>query len=194
MTTRVDERDKREAGMALLVAVVLLALMGIMGLSSLDTVTRDRQVAGYQSRAQTALYASEGGVAFAMALLRKDAQELAEGGEGALYAYNPSSGAPPDYPEPGAPEVLGAGTFPAGQPRFYRDPNARDPNDLPAAGQAIRYIGRGNPCEGWVMSQNTGVQWAEALWDIRVRGDNPGGTVVDIQALGANCHPFNANN
>ncbi len=145
MTSRANERDKREAGMALLVAVVLLALMGIMGLSSLDTVTRDRQVAGYQSRAQTALYASEGGVAFAMALLRRDAQQLGEGGEGALYAYNPSSGTPPDFPEPGAPEVLGAGTFPAGQPRFFRDPAARDPNDLIAAGQAIRYIGRGNP-------------------------------------------------
>ena len=53
---------KREQGAALLVAVLLLALMGIVGLASMETVTRDRQVAGYQSRAQTALYAAEGGI------------------------------------------------------------------------------------------------------------------------------------
>ena len=34
-------------------------------------------------------------------------------------------------------------------------------------------------------------QWADALWDVRVRGDNPGGTEVNIQATASNCHPYN---
>ena len=32
---------------------------------------------------------------------------------------------------------------------------------------------------------------SEALWDIRVRGANPGGTFVSIQATGTSCHPYN---
>ena len=185
------ERRHRE-GTALLVAVVILALMGIIGLSSMDTVTRDRQVAGYQSRAQTALYAAEAGVAFGLALIRRDAQALSGGGEGALISYNPSTGAPPEFPDLANADVLGT-NFPApGPPRFYMDPDARDPNNLAAPPQAIRYLGRGTPCPGWIMSSTVGgVQWAEALWDIRVRGDNPGGTQVNIQASGANCHPYN---
>ncbi|NNL67664.1 MAG: hypothetical protein HKP30_15545, partial [Myxococcales bacterium] len=74
---------RREQGAALLVAVLILALMGVIGLSSLDTATRDRQVAGFQSRAQTALYAAEAGVAYGVGLIRRDAQVLAGGGEGA---------------------------------------------------------------------------------------------------------------
>jgi len=190
-------RDRRrdERGVALLIAVLFLALMGIIGLASMDTVTRDRQVAGYQSRAQTALYAGEAGVNFGLALVRRDAQGLAAGGEGALADYNPSdtSGGPPEYPDLANAEVLGGASFPApGPPRFYMDPNAEDPNNTAAASQAIRYIGRGGPCPGWIMSSGVGsVQWGEALWDMRVRGDNPGGTEVDIQATGANCHPYN---
>ena len=188
-----------EDGAALLVAVLILALMGIIGLSSMETVTRDRQVAGYQSRAQTALYAAEAGVAFAMGLLRRDAQELAEQGVGALEDYDPSSGSPPEFPG-GDPSASGYPTsytslgdsFPApGPPRFYMDPAAEDPNDAAADPQAIRYMGPGDTCDGWIMSSESGsTQWKEALWDIRVRGDNPGGTVVDIQATGSNCHPY----
>ena len=188
-----------EDGAALLVAVLILALMGIIGLSSMETVTRDRQVAGYQSRAQTALYAAEAGVAFAMGLLRRDAQELAEQGVGALEDYDPSSGSPPEFPG-GDPSDSGYPTsfttlgsdFPApGPPRFFMDPAAEDPNDAGADPQAIRYIGPGDTCDGWIMSSESGsTQWKEALWDIRVRGDNPGGTVVDIQATGSNCHPY----
>lgn len=191
---KLQEARRNEQGAALLMAVLFLALMGIIGLASMDTVTRDRQVAGYQSRAQTALYAAEAGANFGLALIRRDAQGLAGGGEGALEDYNPSdtSSGPPMFPDLANAEVLGT-NFPApGPPRFYMDPNASDPNDGAAPAQAIRYIGRGGPCPGWVMSGSVGsVQWAEAQWDIRVRGDNPGGTTVDIQATGANCHPYN---
>ena len=53
--------DRRERGSALLVAMLMLALMGIIGIASLETVTRDRQVAGYGNLAQSALYAADAG-------------------------------------------------------------------------------------------------------------------------------------
>ena len=185
-----ERRDER--GVALLVCVLLLTLMGIIGMASIDTVRRDRQVAGYESRAQTALYAGEAGVSYSLGLIRRDSQSLAQGGIGALSAYNPSGGGTPEFPTDANPRTLGA-DFPApGPPRFYMDPEARDPQDLAAAPQAIRYLGRGQPCSGWIMSASAGgVQWANALWDIRVSGDSPGGNHVDIQAVGANCHPYN---
>ena len=135
---------KHEGGAALLIAMLILAFMGVIGLASLDTVTRDRQVAGFQSRAQTALYAAEAGVAFGIGLIRRDAQSLASGGEAALHAYNPSSTTPgpAEFPNSAAPQTLGAADFPApGPPRFYMDPNASDPNDTSAPARAIGRIG-----------------------------------------------------
>lgn len=186
---------RREEGAALLVAVLVLALMGIIGLSSMETVARDRQMAGYQSRAQTALYAADGGVATALAMINQEVAERASQGEAALIEWNPSSGSPPDFPNQSGPMVLGV-DFPApGSPRFYMDPNARDPNDLSAPAQAIRYLGKGGPCDRWPpMSQERGrnlPEWADSLWDVRVRGDNPGGTTVNIQATGAKCFAYN---
>ena len=66
------------------------------------------------------------------------------------------------------------------------------PDDPGAAARAIRYVGKGDACAGWIMSEEAGgINWAEALWDIRVRGANPGGTFVSIQATGTSCHPYN---
>lgn len=191
MRTSFDRRSER--GSTLLIAVLIMALMGVLGTAAMNTVTRDRQVAGFQSRSQTALYAADAGIAFAMAILRRDAQGLANGGEGALQTFNPSVGSPPDFPSSGSTIALGGTDFPApGSPEFYTDPDARDPNNTSNPAQAVRYIGRGEPCEGWIMSSGVGsVQWAEAVWDIRVRGTNPGGTVVNVQATGSNCHPYN---
>ena len=56
-----DRRTRREGGAALLVAMLMLVLMGMIGLASMDTVMRDRQVAGFQNLAQTALYAADAG-------------------------------------------------------------------------------------------------------------------------------------
>lgn len=186
-------RDRRhESGAALLVAVLLLALMGVIGLASMETVSRDRQIAGYQKRSQTALYAAEAGVAAAVGLIRKDIPALANLGEGALEDYDPQTPAPPDFPEQSAPQSIGS-DFPApGSPEYYMDPDAADPNDTTASPQAIRYMGKGDPCDGWIMSsEESSVDWSEALWDIRVEGRNPGGSVVSIQATGTNCHPYN---
>jgi type II secretory pathway pseudopilin PulG len=190
---------RREQGAALLVAVLVLALMGIIGLSAMETVTRDRQVAGYQSRAQTALYAAEAGISLAMAMIDDEVSDRAPRGEAGLLEWNPSVVVPPatepDFPDQANAEVLGV-DFPApGSPRFYMDPNAADPNDALAPPQAIRYMGKGLPCRDWPpMSQEQGrnlPDWRESLWDIRVRGDNPGGTEVSLQATGAKCFAYN---
>jgi hypothetical protein len=182
------EERKRERGAALLVAVLLMALMGIVGLASMDTVTYDRRVAGFQKRMQTGLYAVEGGLAFAMGIVRRDAQALADGGEGALAGYDPA------FPGKGTDPAQALGSdFPQpGSPTFSMDATASDPNNPSAPAQAIRYIGKGSPCPGWVMSGEEGsLDWSEALWDIRVRGSSPGGTDVLIQATAASCHPYN---
>ena len=88
--TRVQSDRKRESGAALLVAVLLLAMLGVIGLASMETVTRDRQVAGFQNRARVALYAADAGVANAVGIIRAQAQTLAPGGEAALEGFNPA--------------------------------------------------------------------------------------------------------
>jgi hypothetical protein len=183
--TRIDR--KGESGAALLVAVLLLAMLGVIGLASMETVTRDRQVAGFQNRARVALYAAEGGVAQAVGIIRRDAQALASGGEAALKSFNPA------FPGMGttAVQTIGAQFPPPGSPTYGMDPNALNPNLLTAPAQAIRYIGKGAPCPGWIMSQGANdVHWHDAIWDIRVTGSAPGGGAVDIQAAGTNCHPY----
>ena len=183
---QVDRR--REAGAALIVAVLLLAMLGVIGLASMEAVTRDRQVAGFQNRARVAMYAADAGVANAVGIIRAQAQALAPGGEAALVSFNPA------FPGQSgvAMQTLGS-QFPApGSPSYGMDPNASNPLNTAAPAQAIRYIGRGSPCPGWVMSGDVGsVQWREAIWDIRVVGSAPGGGNVAIQAAAANCHPYN---
>ena len=186
--TRVQTDRKRESGAALLVAVLLLAMLGVIGLASMETVTRDRQVAGFQNRARVAMYAADAGVAHAVGIIRAQAQTLAPGGEAALEGFNPA------FPGKGGATNQALGSdFPApGSPSYGMDPNASDPTNVLAAAQAIRYIGKGNPCPGWIMSGDVGsVQWREALWDVRVIGAAPGGGNVAIQAAAANCHPYN---
>lgn len=186
--TRVQTDRKRESGAALLVAVLLLAMLGVIGLASMETVTRDRQVASFQNRARVALYAADAGVAHAVGIIRTQAQGLAQGGEAALESFNPA------FPGKGTVAMQALGSqFPApGSPSYGMDPNASDPTNVSAAAQAIRYIGKGYPCPGWIMSVDVGaVQWREALWDVRVIGAAPGGGNVAIQAAAANCHPYN---
>jgi hypothetical protein len=192
-------RRRPEEGAALLMAVMLLVLMGIIGLASMETVTRERQVAGYQSRAQTALYAAEAGLSLGLALINEEVADRAPRGEAALLEWNPSAVVPPattpDFPDLANAETLGTSFPPPGSPRFYMDPDASDPNDASASAQAVRYIGKGPPCTNWLpMSQERGrnlPDWRDSLWDIRVRGDNPGGTKRSIQATAAKCFAYN---
>ena len=185
---RISGDRKHEAGAALLIAMLLLAMLGVIGLASMETVTRDRQVAGFQNRGRVTLYAAEAGVSHATGIIRQTAQTLAPGGEGALENFDPA------FPGKGATAVATLGAdFPApGSPSYRMDPAASDPTDVAAAARAIRYMGRGDLCPGWIMSMTVGsVIWAEALWDIRVAGSAPGGGNVAIQATAASCHPYN---
>ena len=92
-------RERRsERGSAMLVAVLMMVLMALIGISALETVSRDRQVAGYQFRKKAAFYAAEAGVATAL-------ESLLTGGAPAV----PST-------------ELGDDTIhPHGQPRFSFD-------------------------------------------------------------------------
>jgi hypothetical protein len=175
---RAKERErKREAGAALLVSMLLLAMMAMIGLASFDTVMRDSQVAGFQSRSRVALYAAEAGLATALALIRQDTQGLADGGTAALEDWNPT------FPTELAPQVLGSSAHP---PSFYANPDATKP---------IRYMGAGDPCwsgepEGLMSQESGAIQWRDALWDVRVVGDTNDGTKLPLQGTATNCHPY----
>ena len=143
------DSNRQEAGSALLVAVLILALMGVIGLAALDTVTRDRQVAGYQSRAQTALYAAEAGVAVALAMINDEVSELAPLGEGGLYDWNPSAivspATVPEFPSIGNAEELGddfpdPGFEPGEAPTVIPEPDTAALLGLGLAGLA--FVGR----------------------------------------------------
>jgi len=97
-------RDRRRDGSALLVTVILLVLMAMLGLSALDTVTRDRQVAGFLNRKKIAFHAADAGAQEALQSLRTDS------------APTLSSAS------------LGDTTmFPHGRPSYRPDPNVADP-------------------------------------------------------------------
>jgi len=176
------DRTRREGGFALLVTMVTLALVGMLATASLDTVMRDRQVAGYQKRSRTALYAAEAGVASATGIIRNGAQALAPAGLAGLEGWDPA------FPTQAAPQTLGTGADP---PVFYRDPSAA---------KAVRYIDRAGPC--WagniagVMSMNVGggqnIVWLDAMWDVQTTGLTDNGSSVDVDAIVTSCHPFNS--
>lgn len=169
---RVDAR--REEGVALLIAVMMLALLGIIGLASMDTVMRDRQVAGFQGRARTAMYAADAGISTGMGIIRQDKVTGNLDNQGQLQNYNPA------FPDAGTPQVLGPGT--PSDPFFYRDP---------AAAQAIRYVGKGQQCAGMIIQQNQGgPQFYEALFDVRVQGRTPEGATSTVQATTTLCHAY----
>jgi len=180
--TRPRSTTRRQQGIALLITMLTLALVSTVAVASLDTVMRDRQVAGYQKRSRAALYAAEAGVASATGIIRTGAQALASGGIAGLESWDPA------FPTEQAPQSLGTAPNP---PVFYGDADATKP---------IRYIDRAGPC--WAgnidgtMSMNTGggqnVVWLDALWDVRTSGLTSSGATVDIEAIVTSCHPFNS--
>jgi hypothetical protein len=159
--------------------MLILFLMTVLALSSMGTVMRDRQVAGSQTRARTALYAAEAGIARAEGLLRSS-PPTASAGIGGLTSYTST------FPTNASPEVLGSGTR---APSFHADPGHA----------GIEYMTAGGKCwEGdpaGAMSENIGGQnpvWRDALWDVRVKGITPDGTEKIVQALVTSCHPYDS--
>jgi hypothetical protein len=151
---------RREGGSALIVTVLLLVMLGVIGLAALDTVTRDQQVAGFQTRARLAFYAAEAGVADAKDRLRD------------VY----STSALVNFPSAGTPVDLGdTATFPYGQPQYYGDPNVA---------RAISYLDAGAIDLGSGMDlREGGEQWFNTLWRIRVEGRAPGGSTARLDVV-----------
>lgn len=157
-------RRKREAGAALLVAMMLLAFMALIGFGAMDTVMRDRQVAGNRSLTQSALYAADAGVAEGLDTLRTSVITNAVTAGDCLTDTLPSVGLP-------------NGTS------YGPDPNATN---------QICMVALDAQCAALGTSINQGQPlYLLTYWDIRTEGQAPGGTTARVQATASRCHAFN---
>lgn len=152
---------RRESGSALFVAVMMLVLMGGLGLAALETVSRDRQVAGFQSRAQNAFYAADAAAAAARNRVRSvgDRSET------------------PAFPTQGSPQTLGDATLydqePA-LPRYYGDPAVANP---------IRWIRDGTPYMSGGNLKVGGQKLVHTLWQANVVGESAAGDSTRIELV-----------
>ena len=160
-----DHRKKREGGVALLVAMLMLVLMGMVGLASLDTVMRDRQVAGFQNLAQSALYAGDAGIADSLDILRTEIVSAALSPGDCLTTVLPDTD-------------LGDG-------------NSYEP-DPSAGSNQICMLASAEPCAEIDASIEMGQPiYLYTVWNVRVQGNAPGGATSRIQATAERCHAFN---
>jgi hypothetical protein len=175
---RPQTRDaRREGGVALLIAMLMLIIFGAMAVASMDTVTRDRQIAGIHSQSNLAFQAAEAGVAAGLAALRNPVQPWPTSIAG-LAGFNPA-----------LPNIaLGdLSDYPYGLPSYVADPDAAQP---------IQYLGVGGECPGWEVSLDTsnigggGMTVLETIFDIRVQGQTQTGARTRIEAAAARCHVF----
>ena len=159
-------RLRRESGTALLIAMLLMALMGVIGLSSLDTVMRDRQVAGNTSQAQSALYAADAGIAASLNILRTDIVGAALTPGDCLT------------------NKLTAGT--ALQNGATYGP------DTTAASDEICMLATAGPCAELDSSIEQGQPiYLDTVWNVRTEGASPGGATSRVHATAVRCHAFN---
>jgi hypothetical protein len=174
---RARRNHRREGGVALLIAMLMLIIFGAMAVASMDTVTRDRQIAGIHSQSHLAFQAAEAGVAAGLAALRNPATPWPTSAAG-LAAFSPAL------------PSIALGTlseYPHGQPSYLQDPMAP---------QAIEYLGVGGACPEWETSinvQNIGggsLTVLETVFDIRVQGQTQTGARSRIEAAAARCHVF----
>jgi Tfp pilus assembly protein PilX len=162
-----DERRavNSQSGSALLVTMMLLVLMGMIGLASLNTVMRDRQVAGFQNQAQTALYAADAGVAESLDLVRKEIVGTALSPGDCLDAVLPSTS-------------LGGGVA------YGPDPSAPT--------NQICMLASAEPCAEIDASIEMGQPiYLYTVWNVRVQGTAAGGATSRVQASVDRCHAFN---
>lgn len=146
---------RRERGAALLVAVLMLVLMGMIGLAALDTVTQDRQIAGFQNRARAAFYAAEAGLGTSKNLVR-------------------TAGERTDTPALAASQLGDAGTYPYGQPSYLGDPDFADP---------IRYVRDGAPWAQGGDLRVGKQRLVHTLWQANVQGQTPDGAMARLEAM-----------
>jgi hypothetical protein len=146
---------RREEGAALLVAVMLLVLMGMVGLAALETVTQDRTIAGFQSRARAAFYAGEAGLGTGKNLVR-------------------TAGDRPVKPAMAMTSLGDASAYPYGQPSFQGDPDFPDP---------VRYVRDGTPWAQGGDIRVGKQKLVHTLWQVNVEGDTTDGATARLEAM-----------
>lgn len=160
-----SQRQRREDGAALLMAMMLLVLMGMIGVASLNTVMRDRQVAGFQNLAQTALYAADAGVAGSLDIVRTDIVGAALTPGDCLTSTLPTTN-------------IGTGSS------YQTDPTAST--------NQICMLASAEPCAEIDGSIEQGQPvFLYTVWNVRVAGNAPGGATARLQATAERCHAFN---
>jgi hypothetical protein len=168
---RHQSEHRRERGSALLVAMLMLALMGIIGIASLETVARDRQVAGFGNLAQSALYAADAGIAESLDLLRQEIVGAALTQGDCLTA---------DIMD----EDIADRTLP-NSAYFEADPSAPGLAD-------ICMLAAATPCAEIDASIEQGQPiYLYTVWNVRAQGVAPGGATSRIHATAERCHAFN---
>ena len=166
-----QSEHRRERGSALLVAMLMLALMGIIGIASLETVARDRQVAGFGNLAQSALYAADAGIAESLDLLRQEIVGAALTQGDCLTA---------DIMD----EDILDRTLP-NSAYFEADPSAPGLAD-------ICMLAAATPCAEIDASIEQGQPiYLYTVWNVRAQGVAPGGATSRIHATAERCHSFN---
>ena len=163
----IQNRRRRERGAALLVAMLMLALMGLIGFASMDTVMRDRQVAGNLSLSQNALYAADAGVAAALDLLRTEIVTAALSPGDCLNSVLPNSTPLPNT-------------------------NGSSYGPDTTAGNQICMLASAEPCSELDASIEQGQPiFLYTVWNIQTQGLAPGGATARVQATAERCHAFN---
>jgi len=158
-------RPRREGGAALLVAMLMLMLMAMIGLASLNTVMRDRQMAGFQNLSQTALYAADAGVSDSLDILRTEVVSAALSPGDCLDTVLPDTD-------------LGDG-------RSYEP-------DPTAPSNQICMLASAEPCAELDASIEVGQPiYLKTVWNVRVQGNAPAGATSRLQATAERCHAFN---
>lgn len=162
----IESRDRRrESGAALLVAMLLLTAMALIGFASLEAAMGDRQVSGYTSRSQVALYGADAGLAESLEVLRTEIVGTAIAAGDCL-----------DEPVPG-------GTLPNG--------TSYGP-DATAATDEICMLAAAEPCAELDSSIEVGQPiYLYTVWNVRTQGVAPGGSTARLQATAERCHAFN---
>jgi len=144
-----------ESGVALLVAVMMLVLMGMIGIAALETVTQDRKVAGFQTRARAAFYAAEAGLGTSKNLVRKAGERTT-------------------IPVLATTNLSDTATYPYGRPSFTADPDFPNP---------VRYVRDGAPwVQGGDLRMGR-QKLVNTLWQANVRGDTPDGATARLEAM-----------
>ncbi len=155
--------EQREQGLALVITVLLLVLMAGIAMAALETVMRDRQVAGLQNRSRSAFYAGEAAIAEARSLVRNVS----------------SRSVLPTFYDEATPKVLGDAALydrESSLPRFYGDPAYADPirysEEAPGGGEGMNLSVQGQ-------------RLSSTLWQINVIGESADGSKSRLEVVEA---------